>query len=127
MHFDKFFKFVRSWDAHFYDTHRGGAHRLSEEHTLIKITEELGELAGEIYKNHSRKKREDEWADLVFTIFNHAIHHGYDVERALDRQAKKTTERRAKCVVIQGRVVKQEDVDFGPPGAVGRDPLTEGW
>jgi XTP/dITP diphosphohydrolase len=63
------------------------------EQVWEKVSEELQELRGEVEKNGSKAKVEEEFGDLLFALVNYSRFIGVNPEDALERTNKKFIKR----------------------------------
>jgi NTP pyrophosphatase (non-canonical NTP hydrolase) len=103
-----FFHEVLNFYNHFYVVH--AETKPSIEKATLKMVEEVGEFAGTLAKSRPKIEQEDEWADILFSHLHIAILGEFDMKGAMGRVAMKNREKLASAVVINGMIVKQEDV-----------------
>lgn len=107
MHVDRYFEFIEDYYSELYVERK--AEHPSEERSVLKIGEEVGELQGAILKRFPIKEREEEWADALFSILLHGITSGYNIRDAMNRVVEKNQVRIKTGKIVDGIVVKQAD------------------
>lgn len=121
MNFEKLFKVCKQYHHKFYGD--GRAELPTEERSALKVGEECGELQGAIAKSWAREKREDECLDIIFATMGHMLNCNYNIEKAIQRAIEKQKIRMENSQVVNGTVVKFEDLvdkeikdlEDGPP------------
>jgi NTP pyrophosphatase (non-canonical NTP hydrolase) len=109
MTYDEFLKFIDKQDA-FFKENRKHSEQSEREHILartVKISEEFGELCDEVLasfgsqrsgkmENRKREDLEDEFADVVITVFLLAKNIDVNIMEALERKTKQIQEKHNK-------------------------------
>lgn len=105
---DKFYRSVEEFYSNFFCIKN--LQKPTKDKSFKKMIEEIGELAGSEDKGFSKEKCEEEWADVLFTVFMHGINSEYDMNSAMQRVAIKNLLKLETATVINGVIVKKEDV-----------------
>ncbi len=109
---DRIQEAVADFYEHFYVLNKATEPLPSQ--TALKICGELGELAETINKGWSREEQEKEFGDVLVTCLMHAINSGYSLKAVSRYVVQKLTDRKKCCVVKNGLIVKNKDINGNP-------------
>ncbi len=103
---DEIYLSVYGFCSHFYKL---GIPRPTLAQTALKVCGEMGELAETINKNWNKKEQEKEFGDVLVTLLMHSEIHDYDYDYIAHYIKEKLEDRKTKCKIINGIIVKNRD------------------